>query len=263
MAKRKVWVTWMPDAASGLRPDELLAALNRYGIEPTGAPWVDDLPKMAWTELAGRLLDPGAADGWLIAARRADLQAVNNRYALSLVTAMLREGREQPLAAWCLGLDFAPATADVPMLLQPLQLADGRDKGWPARLVAALHARKALPGLDLRFGVIAHPLLGQWFEIGPREGRWGGAIFGVNGAAEITHQAVGPAGQLPERTILEFPSVGIKAQVGGADYIAWSVQNTIGPGESYFAKVDGRPTGLLLGENPAADDAEVSVIDLS
>ncbi len=263
MAKRKVWVTWMPDEASGLPPNDTLATLARYGIEPTGAPWVDNLEKMAWTELAGQLLDPASADGWLVAGRRADLESVNNRYAVSLLAAMLREGREQPLATWFLGLDFVPFSQDVPMLLQGFQFADGTNKSWPAKLVAALAGRKSMPVLDFRFNVIAHPLLGQWFEIGPREGEWRGAIFGANGDAKITHQAVGPAGQLPEKTVLEYPTEGIQAKVGESDYIAWSVQNRITPAESYYAKVEGHPARLLVGENPAADDAEVSVVNLT
>lgn len=263
MAKRKVWLTWMPDAASGLQPNELLTTLARYGLEPAGAAWANDLEKMAWTELAGQLLDRAGADAWVIAARREDLASRQNRYALSLLTAMVREGRDQPLSAWCVGLDFTPAAEGMPTMLRDFHYAQVRDAGWGARLVAAVHGRKALPAWDLRLNVIAHPMLGQWFEVGPREGEWRGAIFGVGGDGKITHQAVGPAGQLPEKTVLEYPTQGIQAEIGDTEFTAWSVQNRIGPEQSYYAKVDGHPARLLVGENPDADDAEVIVLDLS
>lgn len=87
-------------------------------------------------------------------------------------------------------------------------------------------------------------------------------MFGVSGEGEIAHHLVGPKGQLPEKSVLEYATQGIKAEVGGVEYTAWSVQNKIGPNDSYYVKVEGHPSKLMFGGHPGTDQAEVTIIDL-
>jgi hypothetical protein len=120
-------------------------------------------------------------------------------------------------------------------------------------------------GDDFRFNVIAHPYIGQWFEIGPRgDGTWKGAMVGVTGeGVEITQHAVGKKNELPERTVLNYASEGIKAQIGEDEYTAWSVQNEIGAEESYYVRVVGHPQKVIIGEHPAGDEADAWTLTLS
>ena len=261
MAGKKVWLTWLPEGEGPPQPQETVAALARYGLEVSGAPWVDDLEKVAWAELGGILLDPAKAEIWLVAGRLEDFAEPRLRYGLSLVAAMAREGRGDGFRLVCLGLDGLPE--NLPSLLGGGLSLNGSDGGWGAKLVAAAYGAAEKPAEDFRFNVIAHSLIGQWFEIGPDGEDWQGAMLGVSGDAKITHHAVGPRGQLPEKTVLEFQAQGIEAELGDDRFVAWSVQNKLGPGDSYYVKVEGRPAKLILGSHPGSDEAEVRVLSLS
>jgi hypothetical protein len=268
MAAKKAWVTWMPAEAGAPGPDAALGALAKAGLQVSGAKWVDDLEKVAWVDLGVQLLDPKAADLWIVAGRRADLAAPRNRYALSLAVAMVRAQREGPLPGFVVGLDFAPAPADLPPLLTGFKCVSGTDVGWPAKVVAGAYAKGAAPAEEWRLNLIAHALIGQWFEVGPAAGEWDGAIVGVSGGvgggeAKIVQHAVGPKGELPERTVVEYPSRGIKAVLGDTGFVCWAVQNRIGPESSYFVKVEGHPDRIVFGPAPKEDAPEVTVLALA
>jgi len=64
------------------------------------------------------LLEPDKVDLWLIAGRQADFESNLNRYGLSLVSAMVDDARESPVAGVCVGLDILPDHAALPILLQ-------------------------------------------------------------------------------------------------------------------------------------------------
>jgi hypothetical protein len=263
MAAKKAWMTWMPTGEGAPAPQDAVAQMARAGLDVGGAAWVDDLEKAAWTELGTRLLEPGAVDLWVVAGRREDFARPRDRYGLSLTWAMVQAQREKPLPVFVLGLDFAPTPDDLPTLLAGFKPLSATQGGWPAKIVAGAFAKAKPGGADWRFNVIAHPLIGQWFEVGPVEGTWEGVLMGVSEPGKITHHAVGPKGELPERAVLEYPTCGIEAEVGGTRYTAWSVRNRVGPDVAYFVKVDGFPERIVFGGNPEADDAEVVVLRLS
>ena len=184
MAQKKVWMTWLPTGEGAPGPNETVSALSRVGLNVAGSLWVDDLEKAAWVELGGLLLEPNKADLWLIAGRRSDFESARNRYGLSLVTAMVNDAREAPLPALCVGLDFTPDAASLPMLMRQFQCLNGTEPAWPAKVVAAAFVKTGEPSSsEFRFNVIAHPILGQWFEVGPRDNEWRGVMFGVDGEA--------------------------------------------------------------------------------
>jgi hypothetical protein len=262
MAQKKGWVTWMPAAEAPYQPAQVLQQLGRYGIEGAGNTWVDDLERMAWLGLQATLLDTATADLWLIAGDKQSLAAPNNRYALSLLTASVREGRGGAFPIIYLGLDFAPDLTSMPTLMHTCQCLTATEQGWPAKVVAAAFNPKTAAQLDMRLGVHANPLIGQWFEVGPRVEDWAGVMFGVAEGGTITHHAVGPRGRLPERTVLEYQLQGMQAQVGDIMYTAWSVQNRLGSEDSYYVRVEGFPTHILVGGHPGTDQAEVFVLAL-
>ena len=92
-----------------------------------GSRWVDDLEKVAWVELGGLLLEADKADLWLIAGRQADFESTRNRYGLSLVAVMVADCRQTPLPGVCVGLDFQPDVAAMPMLLRHFQCLNGTE----------------------------------------------------------------------------------------------------------------------------------------
>lgn len=262
MARKKVWLTWMPADAGSHNPQVVVQLLGQYGFEVTGGIWVDDLPHLQWLTLGAELLDAAKADLWLIAGDAKSFTTPSHRYALSLLTATVREGRGDGFPIMCLGLDVLPNMEHMPTLMRPLQCLIVTDQSWPAKLVAAaFHPAKA-KWADVRLSVWANPLFGQWFEIGSREEHWAGAMFGVTAEGTITHHAVGPKGQVPERTILEYPVEGMQAQVRETTFTAWSVQNALGPDDSYYVKVEGFPAMVIVGGHPGTDQAEVTVIEL-
>ncbi|MBI3597283.1 MAG: hypothetical protein HY203_09045 [Nitrospirae bacterium] len=263
MAGKKVWVIWMPTGEGAEKPDKLLGSLQGYGLQIDGSTWIDDLEKMAWYELGTSLLEKKNADLWLIAGRKTDLEAPRNRYALSLVTVMLREGRGPGFPILCLGLDHAPSAATMPMLTRDFYFLSAADPSWPAKVPATFLKKAKTEPWDFRINATGHPFIGQWFEVGPREGEWQGVMFGVSGEGKISHHLVGPKGQLPEKSVLEYPTQDIKAEVRGIEYTAWSVQNRLNPESSYYVKVEGYPSSVMFGGHPGTDQAEVTIIELS
>lgn len=262
MAQKKGWVTWMPTAEASYKPEQVLQQLGRYGLEVSGNTWVDDLERMAWLSLQETLLDTAAVDLWLIAGNTPSLTAPDNRYALSLLTASVRAGRGATFPILYLGLDVAPDPATMPTLMHTCQCLTATAPGWPARVVAAAFSPRPVAQPEMRFSVHANPLIGQWFEVGPSLEDWHGVMFGVADGGTITHHTVGPQGQLPERAVLEYQLQGIQAQVGDTLYTAWSVQNTLRPEDSYYVRVEGYPSRIMLGGHPGTDQAEVFVLAL-
>ena len=55
---------------------------------------------------------------------------------------------------------------------------------------------------------------------------------------------------------------GLEAELAGTKFVAWAVQNRLGPDDSYFVRFEGRPARLILGQHPEAEEAEVRVLDL-
>jgi hypothetical protein len=263
MANKKVWMTWIPQGEGTTGPEQSLGLLNQYGLGVSGDYWVDDLKKMAWMELTGQLIAPSGPDLWIIAGRKEDFDSKHNRYGLSLVAAMVAQERTTPWQGICLGIDFSPEQATLPTLLRSFHCLSVQDSGWPSKVVAtAFMKAAAVSDEDFRFNVIAHPMLGQWFEVGPQADAWAGVMLGVSGESDITHHAVGARGQLPEKSVLEYPTEGIQAKLGENEYTAWSVQNSLSPDQSYYVKVDGFPHSLIIGAHPGTDASEVVHIEL-
>lgn len=262
MAQRKIWITWMAKEG-GEGPEAVIRALGENGLDPSGAKWTDDLKNFAWSELADALVSQATADVWLIACDKTSLEKPSNRYALSLITAILQENRGFKFPIIMLGIDFAPDSDSLPTLLKSLQIISKSDPAWAAKIVARTFTQNAAAPPDFRITVRANSMFGQWFEVGPRDCEWQGVMFGASEDGKITHHAVGPKGVLPERTVLEYQIQNMTANVAGNTINAWAVQNTLGPEDSYYVKVDGAPQTIVFGGHPGSDQAEVTVLTLS
>lgn len=262
MAGKKGWVTWLPAGKEAPQPEGALKALASVGLQVSGSPWIDDLEKMAWYDLGTTLQEPSQADLWLIAGRAEDFRSARYRYGLSLVTAMARDRRGNGFPIVCLSLDAVPEAETMPTLLRGLRFFSAADSGWAAKIAASFLKKTEGAAGDFRLSATGHPYIGQWFEVGPREREWQGVMFGVSGEGKIAHHLVGPKGQLPEKSVLEYATQGIQAEVSGVEYTAWSVQNKLGPNDSYYIKVEGHPSKVMFGGHPGTDQAEVTIINL-
>lgn len=263
MAQRKVWLSWVAQDTANGGPDASMAALKKNGLVPQGNRWVDDLAKAAWTELLPVLSDARQTDAWVIALDRANFERASVRYSLAVLAGTLRARRGETYPIVVLGLDFVPAPEQLPVFLRAGPVYSAGDGGWPAKLVASFFKKSDAAAQEFRFSVYASQYTGQWFEIGPKTQTWNGVMFGVSGAAKITHHAVGPQGVLPERTALEYATKDIQAKVGDTEFTVWSVQNRVTPEQSYFLKVEGYPAKVVYGGHAGAENAEVYVLGLS
>jgi hypothetical protein len=262
MAQKKVWVSWIAGPETKANPATVIQALQKNGMLGAGSPWINNNAKLAWAEVLTIVSDASQSDAWVIAAAAASLKTKDIRYALSLVaeTARQRRGAGYPIVM--LGIDELPQTDQLPLLLRECVVYRASDTAWAAKLVAAFFKKGATRGQDFFFAAHGAEYLGQWIEIGPRQGSWNGAMFGVAEGAKITHHAVGPRGALPERTVVEYPLRDMKVAVGGAEYTAWAVKNQVGADQSYFVKIEGSPASVICGAHPENPDAEVSVVGL-
>ena len=261
MAAKKLWLVWLPSGEGAPAPEKVGSELASQGFEVTGGPWPDQEAN-AWMELIGLIGDADKCDAWAVVGRKEDFENPIRRYQLSLLQTMVADARGGDFPLLVIGLDFLPEAGDLPPLLSAARCIGGGTAGWGAKAVAAVYRKQKVATEEFRFRVFAHPQLGTFFEVGPTEGEWRGVLLGVAGDAAITHHAVGPKGGPPERCTLEYPCQGIKAEIGGREYTAWSVQNTLSTEESYYVKVDKEPESIVFAGHPGEEDAEVYRLDL-
>ena len=255
---KTVWMTALghEEASASL----VSSAVKGYGLACKGHFWVDAPEKMAWKEALTELLKE-RADLWLILANAGELAKPSVRYGLSLFAAALaaERGAAFPVVILDPGTGLVLPDRLVSATVLPLALPS-----WPAKVVAKANmpANVSVPG-EYRLNILGNEQLGQWFEIGPTGAAWSGVVFGVCGEkAKINFQAVGPAGKLPEKSMLEYAQEGLKLDVGGREFTAWAVRNSVDAATSYFARVEGCPDAILMMPYSDEDAAEAMVLAL-
>ncbi len=258
--KKSIWMT------SLLRDEAVVKSLygkvKGYGLEVGGHFWEDDPAKMAWIGPREEIIKPDTA-AWIVVASPEEMAKPSVRYglsALSLTVQAKRGGAFPVVLLHPKGKAIDPQSLPLPLRSADTMAVD--DPSLGPKLVAKVHGKApAAPPREYRLDVYGNPHIGQWFEVGPNDGTWKGAMLGVSGA-EIAFHGVGASGMLPSRSTLEFSVRGMKIEVGGKEYIAWAVQNEIGPKASYFVKVTGEPDSILFGPYASDDNAEVYIIAL-
>ncbi len=266
MAQKNIWLTWLPGQKSEQKPGEILLTLQKYGYETQGNNWIDDLDKMPWANLVEVLKDKTAVDAWIVAGNREDFASRTTLYGLAMVNLAAFEHREGSLPVILLGLDFTPEVDNLPTPMRSNILLSATTSAWTAKLVAAMSKFKKPEKEKMpEFRLITHAMasLGQWFEVGPRQDEWQGVLFGVTEEGTITHHGVGPKGKVPAKTILQYAVEGMKAEVGGKEFTIWSVQNRLGPDDSYYIKVDKYPSYIVCAGHAGEEHGEASIIRLS
>lgn len=258
--QKKIWLSAIGCGKESVQA--VMAKLQGYGLAVDGHFFEDDLEKMAWTAPRQQLLDSDVAL-WLVLGSAASLTQPSVRYGLAMLALMVQaeRGSDFPL------IILQTEGEAVPSESLPTPFADARivrlaDDSYAAKVVAAAHtvsSQVCRPPYRLDVYGIAN--IGQWFEVGPRDSDWQGAIFGVD-TGEITLHAVGRAGQLPEKSVLNYPQQGLEVTLGDCRFTAWAVQNGLDPNSSYYLKVEGTPEKIMFCPYSSEEETEAYIITL-
>ena len=257
--KKTLWLTSLEKDAENVQ--KFMAQMKKFGMELNGHFWLNEPGKMSWMGPRKELLDEKVAM-WGILASEKSLQDPDTMYGLSLLTLTVQAARGLGFPISIFQKDGVPVTPEqLPTPLKGVDVFKADQAGLGAKLVAQLHKPPKKIDPAYRMDLYASPQLGQWFEVGPVEETWPGAMFGVSGA-EILFHAVGPNGKLPSETVLNYALKGMKLNLGEKEYAAWAVQNEMDTDTSYFVKVEGEPDSVIFGPYSENDEADVYVVGL-
>jgi len=250
MAK-KVWVTSLSKDQEQVTA--LLHLIKKYGLAQDGHFWVDDLKNMAWQSALAPLTqkDTGL---WIICADKQALETESVRYGLSLLCLGLQAARGLGFPVMILSPDAPLDPEDLPTPFKGADLLPLTAPTLGAKITARANTPVAPMDPGYRMDIHANPGFGIWFELGPgKKETWNGVLAGGL-ASEINAHGVGPAGSLPQKTVLEYQMQGLKLALGGDEYTAWAVQNRIGPDQSYYVRFTDMPGRLIFGPLPGDED---------
>jgi len=256
---KAIWVTSLGAPQDPVR--QLMSQMKTYGLEVQGHFWKNDLKKMSWMAARESLVD-AKVSMWGILGSDEELRAPDTLYGLSLlaITVQARRGLHFPVMI----LQTRGELISSEQLSTPLKGTDvmwASDSGIGAKLVARIHKPPKPISPEYHLDIYGNEQVGQWFEVRPALVSWAGVMFGVAGA-EITFHAVGPAGSLPRKTVLNYPMQGLKLEMGGKEYLAWATQNELNAETSYFVKVEGYPEAIVFGPYSTEREADVFVVRL-
>jgi hypothetical protein len=251
---KSIWVTSLEKDAAAAQ--QCMALLKKYGLQANGHFWNKDNRKMGWLEAKAPLLDPGTAL-WTILGTAESLKNQDIRYGLCLLALSVQAQKGPGFAIAILQTDGdLPAAADLPTPLQRALVLSTANPAMAAKLVAKLHARSPALPCAYHLNMVGNEQIGQWLEVRPTRDTWPGVLFGVQDG-DITFQAVGSSGRLPQKTTLNYPMQGLKLEMGGKQFTAWATRNEISTATAYFVKITGSPKTLIFG--PYAEDAEADL----
>jgi hypothetical protein len=256
---KSVWISSLAVPEQDVRAQ--MQKLKTYGLEASGHQWSEDNQAMAWLGPKVQLCDANCALWVLMGSREAMLKH-ELRYGLSLLALCVQARRGPAFPIVILQTDTAPLDVDeLPTPLQRAVILSAVAASTPAKLVAKAHAKAPDLQAAYYFDMVGDPQRGQWFEVHPTQGTWPGIIFGIN-EGQIKFQAVGPAGNLPATSTLNYPMQGIKLAMGETEFTAWGTRNEVNPDMAYFIKVEGFPKTLLFGAFSEENEAEMYMIKL-
>ncbi|AGF79228.1 hypothetical protein UWK_02692 [Desulfocapsa sulfexigens DSM 10523] len=257
--QKKIWLSAFNCSQETVQ--SVMGKLQSYGLAADGHFFTDDLDKMAWAAPRKQLVDHNVSM-WLLVTSAESLQQPSFRYGLAMLAlgVQAERGQDFPIVILQIGEDtIQPDTLPTPFAnVKILPLAN---ESYAAKLIAIVHTPLHKIQSEYRMDVYGIPNIGQWFEVGPLKGNWKGAIFGVSDG-EIKLHAVGPAGQLPEKTVLNYPQQGLEITMGDQKFTAWGVQNEIDSSSSYYLKVAGSPKKIMFCPYSSEEETEAFIVSL-
>ncbi|WP_045219008.1 hypothetical protein [Desulfonatronum thioautotrophicum] len=256
--KKRAWITIL-EKNEGLGR-MIFEETAKYGLNPAGHFWEDDLAKLAWAGAVPELTR-GDCAVWLVVGQAASFAQPSIRSGLALLalSAQAVHGHDFPIL-----LSPSGGKVDVASMPTPLRGVEVVAGGLGVKAVARANRKRAEPTLEYRLTVHPLPGLGLWFEVGPARDPWKGAFLGCTGADVAIPDAhgVGLAGTIPQNATLNYPVQGMKMNLGGREATAWGVHNDLSPAESYYVRIAGTPDGLVFGPFPDQDDVDAFTVSL-
>ncbi len=258
---KSVWITSMSSEDKALTTG-VLGLARKYGLAPDGHFWTDDVDRMAWQAPLEKLLARDTAL-WVIAGSKKDFQEESVRYGLSLLALRLQHVRGLGFPMIIVSPDQDLTAEDLPTPFKGAEIFVPELPTLGAKMTARANTPVKPVESDYRINIHANQGYGIWYELGPaREQVWKGVLAGGL-KAEVTAHGVGPSGELPVKTVLEYQMQGLKLELGEEQYTAWAVQNQLDKDLSYYVKFNGNPGTILFGELPGEEtEAEFHLLAL-
>lgn len=262
MSSPSIWLIGMGDVDAVA--SKVAADLRPYGAALQGQKWPAG-EKQAW--MASAQEAAAAKAGVVVIVTNCESYAdPARRRELVLFRLFLQSLVKRPVNGFVVLTDPANAATTMTDLPGTPLLADWETvtaAGWPAKVIARLHAPRA-PVWPLRIDVYAQERLGVWLEVKPAPTQaTAGCLLGVSGnEAAISFHAVGPAGRLPERSVNEYEMKGIGFEAAGHAFSAWALRNALSPTDSYFVRIEGEPDLIAIGNLPNGEFEDVDLICL-
>ena len=234
--------------------------LKNYGMDIDIHSWKTFPKEFAWAEVL-EIIVTGKYGMWVPILSREALDDPVYCYMLSAALLGIKSAMGNDFAVALVGL-IPENTLKKPLafLLRSLPFFEVGLATLGPKLIALYHKKNKRINESYRLGLHGNGQIGQWFEVGPVGETWNGIIFGVCEGNEILFQAVGPAGRLPEKSILNYPMQGMKITLGDKKYIAWAVKNELGNDNSCYIKVTGEPESIVF--SPFMDEDEIEMYQI-
>lgn len=263
MANGCVWIIGVGEVEGVAQT--VAAQLKPYGLDIQGQKWPMG-EKQAWLASAEAAAAQAGHVVIVVISEKGYADPLIRR-ELALFRLLLQTRLNRSVAGFVILTDATdPKSAPQPnttlSILGDWEVVSGGN--WAAKVVARLHAPRQ-PKWPVKLGLLAHERLGVWLKVEPLSGQSSqGCLVGVNGKeADISFHAVGASSGLPETSINEYELKGIEFEVGDRSFKAWALQNTVGPDQAYYVRLEGEPSVIAIGQLPNGQIDNVDLITVA
>jgi len=257
---KSVWI-------SMIKKDEAAAQavykmISGYGLGVSGHFWKHDPENMQW---AGAVSEIAAKTNglWLIVGDTGDFTPSVLR-DLSLLALSVQAQKAAQVPVMILTDKPESLKEKLPTPLSDAMVFSPDNPALGAKITAKANLPLKPVSRPYRLNIHAMPKIGLWIEAGPPTGTWEGIIVGAGGnGAAIDAMGIGPAGQIPEKSVLEYPMRNMTLALADLEFNAWAAQNHVSETESVYVRIKGQPGALLFGPfAPDADELDVYTLTL-
>ncbi|MDR2386095.1 MAG: hypothetical protein LBE80_00740 [Deltaproteobacteria bacterium] len=238
-------------------------SLRAVGFATATLRWADFRPESNdWLGLSTLLEDPSLT-AWILAGPYEEFspQIISQISLLSLAL------DRKPLPITAIITKLADKSyLELPPILAHLKIFDPLDP-YPAKLMAYRFKPPEDLARPFYLKTYASPLIGLWLEVGPNESeKWSGFMLAVTKTL-IEVLGVGPRGQIPKKSIVNYPMHGLEGHLGDLKFQASAAKNTLDAETSAYIHLAGPPNHLIVGpypeEKPSAEGSWAQVLALA